>query len=162
MTTTLIKPNYKTAFSYKAPSYMELAKFIIECKNFKNYQLANIAFICLLRLSINQKVRLIWQSTSPMLTESYKAALVNAHKDLLIVDNGILKVNMPVTLLKEKYMQYVYFNAELHVVTPKDRWCHPPRPDIKILPKQLEYLECKLGKLVPNYKELGKEYLVKS
>lgn len=159
---TAIAPNYKTPYSYKPPSYMELAKFIIECKTFKNYELANIAFICLLRLSINQKVRLIWQSTNRQLAESYKTALINAHKDLLIVDNGILKVNMPVTLLKEKYMHYVYSNAELHIVAPKDRWCHPPRPNIKVLPGQLEYLESKLAELVPNYKQLGKEYLVKS
>lgn len=160
--TTATAPNYKTAYSYKPPSYIKLAKFIIECKTFNNYRLANIAYVCLLRLSIDEKVRLIWQSTSPMLNKSYRAALINARKDLLILDNGVLKVNMPVTFLKEKYMQYVYSNAELHVVAPKDRWCHPTRPRIKILPRQLEYLESKLAELVPNYKQLGKEYLVES
>ena len=159
MTTTLIKPNYETPFSYK-PSYMELAKFIIECKTFKNYKYANIAFVCLLRLSINSSVRLIWQSTNKQLADSYEAALINAHKDLIIVDNGKLKVNMPATLLKPKYMEFTYNNAELHIVSNKDRWCHPPRPDIKILPGQLEYLKNKLAKLVPNYKEIANKYLV--
>lgn len=160
MTLTLIPPNYRTPYSYKPPSYMEIASFIIECKNFKNYRFANIAFVCLLRLSINSSVRLIWQSTNKQLKDSYKAALSNVHKDLIIVNNGILKVNMPVTLLKPKYMEFTYNNAELHIVPPKDRWCHPPRPERLILPGQQDYLKDKLTSLVPNWKEIANTYLV--
>lgn len=157
---TLVKPNYNTAFSYKPPTYMQLARFIIEAKNFKNYRYANIAFVCLLRLSINSSVKLIWQSTNKQLADSYEAALTNAHKDLIIVDNGKLKVNMPATLLKPKYMEFTYNNAELHIVPPKDRWCHPPRPERLILPGQQKYLLDKLTSLVPNWEELANTYLV--
>ena len=159
MTLTLNPPNYTTQYSYKRPSYMQLARFIIEAKNFRHYEYANIAFICLLRLSINSSVKLIWQSTNKQLADSYKAALSNAHKDLIIVDNNILKVNMPATLLKAKYMEYTYHNAELQIVPAKDRWCHPPRPERLVLPGQAEYLLNRLGKLVPNYQELANLYL---
>lgn len=159
MTLTLTPPNYTTQYSYKRPSYMQLARFIIEAKNFRHYEYANIAFICLLRLSINSSVKLIWQSTNKQLADSYKAALSNAHKDLIIVDNNILKVNMPATLLKAKYMEYTYHNAELQIVPAKDRWCHPPRPERLVLPGQAEYLLNRLAKLVPNYQELANLYL---
>ena len=159
LTKPLIPPNYTTKYSYKAPSYMQLAKFIIEAKNFHCYELANIAFVCLLRLSINSSVTLTWQSTNKQLNDSYKAALTNANKDLIIVSNGRLKVNMPVTLLTPKYMKYVYLNATKEIVAPKDRWCHPPRPNKLILTGQIEYLQNKLTLLIPNYKELAKTYL---
>lgn len=156
---TLTPPNYTTQYSYKRPGYMELAKFIIEAKNFRNYEYANIAFVCLLNLSINSSVRLIWQSTNKQLTDSYEAALTNAYRDLLTVYNGILKVNMPVILLKPKYMKYTYHNAELQIVSAKDRWCHAPRPERLVLPGQDKYLKKKLAKLVPNYQELANRYL---
>lgn len=159
MTGTLIHPDYTTQYSYKKPSYMQLAKFIIEAKNFRHYEYANIAFVCLLILSINSSVKLIWQSTNKQLAKSYKTALTHAHKDLIIVDNNILKVNMPVTLLKSKYMEYTYYNAELQIVPAKDRWCHPPRSKRLMLPGQTEYLKNKLAKLVPNYQELSNIYL---
>ena len=158
----LTAPNYTTPYSFKRASYMELAQFTIEAKNFHQYNLANIAFICLLHQSINSSVKLTWQSTNWSIINSFEAVLANSklHRDLIVVDNGRLKVNMPATLLLPKYMKFTYINAsELHIVPIKERWCHPPRPDIKILPGQLEYLQNKLAKLVPNYKELAKRYL---
>jgi hypothetical protein len=158
----LTAPNYTTPYSYKRPTYMQLAQFTIECKNFNQYQLANVAFICLLHQSINSSVKLTWQSTNWSILQGYEGVLANPklHRDLIVVDNGKLKVNIPATLLLPKYMKFTYINAsELHIVPLKDRWCHPPRPDIKILPGQLEYLQNKLAKLVPNYKELASRYL---
>ena len=159
---SLTAPNYTTPYSFKRPSYMQLAKFTIECKNFNQYQLANQAFVCLLHQSINSSVKLTWQSTNWSILFGYERVLANPklHRDLIVVDNGRLKVNMPATLLLPKYMEFTYINAsELHVVPLKNRWCHPPRPYIKILPGQLEYLQNKLAKLVPNYKELASRYL---
>ena len=159
----LIPPNYKTPYSYKPPSYMKMARFIIECKKFNQYPLANKAFVCLLHQSINSSVTLTWQSTNWSIINGFDAVLANPklHRDLIVVSNGKLKINMPATLLKEKYMKFTYINAtELHIVPIKDRWCHPLRPPIKILPNQLEYLQSKLAKLVPNYLEIAKRYLV--
>ena len=156
---SLIPPNYNTKYSYKAPSYMELARFTIEAKKFHYYELANIAFVCLLRLSINPSVTLTWQSTNKQLNDSYEAALANANKDLIVVSNNRLIVNMPVTLLTPQYMKYVYLNATKEIVAPKDRWSHPPRPNKLILAGQLDYLKNKLALLVPNHKELASRYL---
>lgn len=159
---SLKTPNYNTPYSFKRPSYMQLAQFTIKCKNFNQYHLANIAFICLLHQSINSSVKLTWQSTNWRIINGFDAVLANPklHRDLIVVDNGRLKVNMPAPLLKPKYMKFTYINAsELHIIPIKDRWCHPPRPDIKILPGQLEYLKNKLATLVPNYKELANRYL---
>lgn len=157
---SLTAPNYTTAYSFN--SYMQLAQFTIEAKNFHQYHLANIAFVCLLHQSINSSVKLTWQSTNWSILEGFEGVLANPklHRDLVVVDNGKLIVNMPATLLLPKYMKFTYINAsELHVVPIKNRWCHPPRPGIKILPGQLKYLQNKLAKLVPNYKELANRYL---
>lgn len=148
----------KTTIFKSRPKYIDLASFIIEAKNCNQYYLANQAFACLLRQSIDSSVHIYWESTNNYSNTQYNNVSANCYKDLIVLNNNNLKVNMPCTLLKPKFMELTFYQAEKKVIPPKDRWVHK-RVIKPCLPGQVEYLTKKLTKLVPNFQEIANIYL---
>lgn len=135
-----------------------LFKIIDDAKNVGCYQIANLAFACLLDLALDREdLKIIWESSDNSQEDEWENVEPYSYYDLVVISDGLRDVCIPVPIIRPGYQKSCFLDAKERGNFWEKR-IHQ-RNVGKCLPGQKEYLESELLQVFPNCRELADKYL---